>query len=577
MRPDDTVQRGPDGGGTRDLIFGEVGHYKKTAYDIPVFAGVDRMCDKYPDKPALLYLGETWTYAELKELVERFATALHGLGVRPGDKVMIYIPNCPQFLAAWFGTQKIGAVPVPVAPIYTHFELEYLLNDSGSETIVCQDTNFSYVEQVLPKTDLKRVIVINYAELLPWWKRLAGRLFDKIPDGVIKKNSHVFFFKNLIKAYPPRPPEVEIDPRADLSRILYTGGTTGFPKGVLTNHTAVVSGITDAMEIAGAKVGEGGEDTLIMVNPLFHELAQLFTLAWGLTRGNLVILLPIPDVDMILHIIQNYGVSLFVGVPTLYRMILENDRLDLYNCSTLKFCLSGADKLPLEIFNRWEERFGVPIWQGYGATEVGWVTAAPLDREPEPESIGLPLPSREVIILDPDTSEPVPQGKVGEIFVHCDYTFKHYLNKPEETKKSYISFEGRLWYRTNDFGKLGNDGQLYFVDRSADIIKYKGYRVSASEIEAVLQDHPAVIAACVVGVPDIRAGERIKGIVVLKEDVRGVSSADLLAFCRQRLSAYKIPKYIEFRDMLPKSKVGKLLRREIRDEERRKSTKGKEE
>lgn len=575
MAQDDMVRTGPKVDGQKDLIFGEVGQYEKTIYDVTVFSGVDRMCEKYPDKPAVLYLGETWSYAELQELVDSFGTALHGLGVGPGDKVMIYIPNCPQFLAAWFGSQKIGAVPVPVAPIYTYFELEYLINDSGSETIICQDTNFSYVEQVFPKTDLKRIIVTNYAELLPWWKRLAGRLFDKIPDGVVKRDKNVFFFKDLIKAYPPNLPKVEIDPRADLSRILYTGGTTGFPKGVLTNHTAVVSGIMDAMELAGAMVGEGGEDTLIMVNPLFHELAQLFVLGWGLTRGNPIVLMPIPDVDMILHVIQNYNVSLFIGVPTLYRMILDNERLDLYKCSTLKVCLSGADKLPLEISNRWKKRFGVPIWQAYGATEVGWVSAAPLDKEPVPGSIGFALPSREVIILDPDTFEPVAQGEVGELFVHCDYIFKHYLNKPEETKESYIPIDGKLWYRTTDFGKLGDDGQLYFVDRSADIIKYKGYRVSASEIEAVLQDHSAVVAACVVGVPDVRVGERIKAIVVLRQDVRGVSASDLLVFCRQRLSPYKIPKYIEFRDMLPKSKVGKLLRREIRDEERRKSTKEK--
>ena len=561
--------------GQKELIFGEVGEYEKTKYDEPVFAGIERMCEKYSDKPAIIYLGKTWTYAELKELFDRFANALYDLGVRHGDRVLIYIPNCPQFLVAYFGSQKIGAVPVPVSPIYTAYELEYLINDSGAETIICQDVNFNYVEEVLPKTVLKRIIVTNYVDLLPWLKRVVGQLFKKIPDGVVKKGEKVFFFNDLISKYPPKPPKVDINPRADLSRILYTGGTTSFPKGVLTNHTAVVSSVRDAMEIAGGNVGEGGDDKLIMVNPLFHELAQLILLAWGLMRGNPVILIPIPDVDAILYVMQKHKVTLFLGVPTLYRMILENDRLDTYDCSSLKYCLSGGDKLAIEIFNRWKEKFGVPIWQVYGATEVGWVSAAPLDRDPPAESIGLPLPSRQIKIVNTDTLEPIPQGEIGELFVRCEHTFKHYLNKPEETSRAYVELDSKLWYRTFDYVKLGDDKQLYFVDRTADIIKYKGYRVSASEIEAVLQDHPAVIAACVVGVPDVRSGERIKAIVVLKEDVKGVSSTDLLAFCRQRLSPYKIPKYIEFRDMLPKSKVGKLLRREIREEERRKTVKEK--
>ena len=558
---------------SKELIFGEVGEYEKTKYDEPVFDSLERTCEKYPDKTAIIYLGKTWTYAELKELIYRFANALYNLGIRHGERVMIYIPNCPQFLAAYFGAQKIGAVPVTVAPIYTAYEVEYLINDSGAETIICQDVNFNYVQQVLPKTPLKRIIVTNYVDLLPWGKRIIGKLFNKIPHGIVKKGEKVFFFNDLISKYPPKPPRIDINPRADLSRILYTGGTTGFPKGVLTNHTAVVSGIMDAMEIAGNNIGEGGDDTLIMINPLFHELAQLVILAWGLIRGNPVALIPIPDVDAILYIIQKHKVTLLLGVPTLYRMILENDRVDTYNCSSLKYCISGGDKLAIEIFNRWKEKFGVPIWQTYGATEIGWTTIAPLDREPPIESIGVKLPSRQIMIINPDTSEPVPQGEIGELVVRCEYTFKHYLNKPEETAKTYVELDSKLWYRTFDYVKLGDDGQLYFVDRTADIIKYKGYRVSASEIETVLQDHPAVIGACVIGVPDARSGERIKAIVVLKEDIRGVSSTDLLSFCRQRLSPYKIPKYIEFRDMLPKSKVGKLLRREIREEERRKSTK----
>lgn len=557
----------------QELIYGQVKEYEKTIYDEPVFAAIERMCEKYPDKPAIIYLGETWTYSEMKELIDRFANALYTLGVSHGDRVMLYIPNSPQFIAGFFGTMKIGAVPVPVSPIYTPFEIEYLINDAQAVYILCQDTNFGYVKEIFPKTPLRGIIVTNYAELLPWWKRTIGAIFDKIPHGVVEKDRNVYFFKELINGVSPNPPKIEINPRADLSRLLYTGGTTGFPKGVPTNHTAVVSFVSEIRKISEGFVGEGGEDRLIMINPLFHEMAQGMTMAWGLTKGNPVILMPIPDVDAILDNIQRYKVTLFLGVPTLYRMILEHDRVDMYDCSSLRLCLCGADKLPPEVNERWKKRFGKPIFQCYGATEVGFTSTSPFNREPHPESIGIPLPSREVLIVDPDTLKPVPTNEVGEVLVRCEYTFKHYWNKPEETARSFVKVDGRIFYRMGDFARRGEDGQLYFVDRGADIIKYKGYRVSASEIEAVLQDHPAVVAACVVGVPDAKTGERIKAIVVLKEDARGVSSLDLLNWCRDRLAPYKVPRYIEFRDMLPKSKVGKLLRREIRDEERRKAQK----
>lgn len=558
---------------TKELIYGQVGEYEKTIYDEPVFAAIERMCEKYPDRPAIIYLGETWTYAQLKALIDRFANALYHLGMRHGDKLMIYIPNSPQFIAAFFGSMKLGATPVPVSPIYTPFEIEYLINDCDVKYILCQDTNCGYVKEVFPKTGLEAVIVTNFADLLPWWKRAVGILFDRVPHGKIEKGEEVHLFKDLIRKYPPDPPKVDINPRADLSRLLFTGGTTGFPKGVPTNHSAVVSFVSEIRQISEGHVGEGGADILIMVNPLFHEMAQGMTMAWGLTKGNPVVIMPVPHIDAILDTIQRYHVTLMLGVPTLYRMILEHDRLDLFNCPSLRYCLCGADKLPPEVNARWKEKFGKPIFQCYGATEVGFTTTSPFDTEPKTDSIGVPLPSREVILVDPDTLEPVPDNAVGEVLVRSEYTFKHYWNKPEETARSFVPVNGRLFYRMNDFARRREDGQLYFVDRGVDIIKYKGYRVSASEIEAVLQDHEAVIAACVVGVPDARTGERIKAIVVLKDDARGVASSELNRWCRERLAPYKVPRYIEFRDMLPKSKVGKLLRREIRDEERRKAEK----
>jgi len=541
-------------------------------YDEPLIAGIERAAEKYPDRTAILYLGQRFTYRKLLEDIRRFATALHALGLRKGDKIMLYVPNCPQFLIAYFGAQVIGAVPVPVSPIYTPHEIRYLIEDAEAETVLCMDTNFRYIQEVMPETRMKRAIVTNYVDMLPAYKRLLGFLFDVVPEGKIEKGPEVHAFRRLLRSHPPNPPQVEIDPRTQLCYILYTGGTTGFPKGCILTHTGMVSFVSDISQVGEGHIEEGRE-VFIMVNPLFHQMAQGVILGMVLTRGNTAVLMPIPQVDPILKAIERHKGTLFLGAPTLYRMILENDRLPYYDLSSLKYCWSGGDVLPLEVFRRWGEKFHVPIYQVYGATEVGFTAMTPLDGHPVPGSVGIPLPSREIRIVDPETLEEVPDGSPGELLVTSEFISKEYWKKPEETARSYVEIDGKIWYRMNDFLKQDEDGQIYYVDRSADIIKYKGYRVSCSEIEATLQDHSAVVGACVVGVPDEKAGERIKAIVVLREDVRGVSGNELLKHCRDRLAPYKIPSYIEFRDMLPKSKVGKLLRREIRDEERRRTGK----
>ena len=368
---------------------------------------------------------------------------------------------------------------------------------------------------------------------------------------------------------------IQVDPMKDLAYILYTGGTTGFPKGVPGNHLGMTSYVRDIMEDVVAGHLEEGKDTYIAVNPLFHIMALGFFVAAGLNSGNTTILMPVPQTDAILSSIQKYKVRWFLGVPALYRMILENDRLDQYDLKSFRYCFCGGDVLPIEVVKRWKALLGIPIYQVYGSTEAGHVTYSRLNKEPDLMSIGLPLKSRKCKIVDPDTLEPVPTGETGELLVTSDYTIKQYWNKPEETRRAYVEIDGETYYRMGDYVRQDEQGEIHYIERSADIIKYKGYRVSASEIEAVLQDHPTVIGACVVGIPDPRVGERIKAMVVLKEDARGVDAPELLKWCRERLAPYKIPQYIEFRDMLPKSKVGKLLRREIREEEKRRISKEK--
>jgi len=532
------------------------------------FTRFDRMSEKYPDRPAVVYLGTPFSYKKLRDLSERFAGSLSDLGVGKGDRVMIYTANCIQWLISFLAVQKLGAVIVPVSPIYTSFEIEYMLKDSGAETIICQDTNFCYVQEVFATTPLKRAVVTNLADLVPPWKRLLGFLFDRVPAGRVDRSDRVFLFKSLLN-HAPLGKSPDMNPWKDLSYILYTGGTTGFPKGVPGNHIGMTSYVNDVTEdVAGDHLLEG-RDVYIAVNPLFHIMALGLCMAVGLNKGNCVLLMPVPQVDAILETIERYKVRWMLGVPALYRMILENDRRDRYDLSSLTHCYCGGDVLPVEVFKRWKDLLGIPIYQVYGSTEAGHVTYSRIDGNPRPTTIGLPLASRECLVIAPETLQPVADGESGELVVTSPYTIKEYLNKPEETKRSYVEIQGKTFYRMGDFVKRDEDGQIVYVERSADIIKHKAFRVSASEVEAVLQDHPTVIGACVVGIPDPKVGERIKAIVVLKEDARGVSGTDLIRWCRERLASYKVPGYIEFRDMLPKSKVGKLLRREIRDEEKR--------
>ncbi len=538
------------------------------------FTRFDRMCDRYPDRTAVVYLGTRFTYRRLRSLSHRFAGGLSGLGIGKGDRVMVYIPNSIQWVIAFLAIQKLGAVIVPVSPIYTSHEIAYMIEDAGVETVICMDTNYCYIQETFGGTGLKRVVVTNLVDLLPLWKRVVGVLFDKIPTGRVDRDARLVSFKSLLRGNDAAP-EAAIDPATDLSYILYTGGTTGFPKGVPGTHIAMTSYVNDVTDdVAGEYLKEGG-DTYIAVNPLFHIMALGLFMAVGLNKGNATVLMPTPQTDAILASIERRRVRWMLGVPALYRMILENDRVDGYDLSSLQYCFCGGDVLPEEVKERWRERCGIPIYQVYGSTEAGHVTYSRIGEEPSPRAIGYPLKSRECRVVDPATLETLADEETGELFVTSPYTVKDYLNKPEETRKTYVELDGKTWCRMGDFVSRKPSGELIYMERSADIIKHKGYRVSASEVEAVLQDHPTIIGACVVGIADEKVGERIKAIVVLKEDARGVGGAELTKWCGDRLASYKVPSYIEFRDMLPKSKVGKLLRREVRDDERRRSAKEK--
>ena len=537
-----------------------------------IYGSFEEAVKRNPNKPALIYLGENYPYFLLKELVLQFAASLHCLGIGEDDRVILNLYNLPQTIIAWLALQRLGVIPILVAPVYTAYDLKYLAKDSGAETILCMDSNLRYVVEVLPETPLKRVIVTNMIDLVSWWKRLISKGFNRVPKGKIPFGKDFFSFNKLLKeGHPSSLPPFQKRGEGRTALMLYTGGTTGFPKGVPLSENFF---LIRALEWRGASEGVTplGECITVLSAPLYHIIGEMDGISPLIVGGETVILLPRVVLDAMFDHIQRYRATNIFAVPAMYRMILEHDRVDYYDFSSLRYCGTGGDAMPVEVGNRWLKRFKIPLYQGYGATELCGAISLSYARDgiPLEGSAGKIVPTDRFKLVDPETLKEVPPGEPGELLGTCDHAVKAYWNKAEETEECFLNIGGEIWYRTKDIVRVDEDRWLFFMDRSVDMIKHKGYRIAAAEVERVLQAHHAVLAACVVGVPDASVGERIKAFVVLKTDVRGVSSYELMKWCRDRLASYKVPTYIEFRDMLPKSKVGKMLRREMREEERRK-------
>ncbi len=535
------------------------------------FLSFEAVCREQGQKTAIIFLGETYSFSQLNQMVLNMACSMCGLGIEPGDRVVIYLYNLPQTLIVWLALQRIGAIPVMVAPVYTGYDVQYMANDVEARVIFCMDTNVSYVLDVLDRTSVTKVVITNMVELLPGWKRLFGRGFNRIPKGQIPRGRQFQLFRELLRRGDPRRlPSLQRDPLGT-AVMLYTGGTTGFPKGV-----PISAGLFLSRSLEWGKAAEGlvsqGEGRTLLSAPLYHVIGQMDAFTPLLITGETLILLPRVVLDALLHHVQTHKATRMFAVPALYRMILEHDRVDQYDLRSLKYCGTGGDVMPVEVARRWRRKFGIPLYQGYGSTELGGAVSLSYakDGEPPEGAAGRISPGVMYRLVDPDTLEPLAPGEPGELLATSPYAVQEYWRKPEETEKCFLRSAGETWYRTKDLVEVDQDRWLYFRDRSVDLIKHKGYRVAAAEVERVLQEHPAVIAASVVGVPDEKLGERIKAFVVLKEDIKGVSGYELIRWCKERLAPYKVPQYIEFRDMLPKSKVGKFLRRELREEEYRK-------
>jgi long-chain acyl-CoA synthetase len=517
----------------------------------------DEATARAPDRAALVFYGRTIAYRELRDATDRLACALARLGLKKGERVALYLLNSPQFIIAYFAALKCGAVVTPISPVYTSHEVRFQLEDSGARAIICQDILYEKVEKSGAKLDF--VVLTSVNEYLPALKRLFSK------SAVVASAPGVHWLQELLKSHPPEAPPVALDPRTDLAAMPYTGGTTGKPKGVMLTHYNLM-----ASQISGQAAFpnfEPGKEVILAFLPFFHIYGQVVIMLNSMIQGNLLVLFTSADTEAILAAMERYQATVFYGVPTLYEYLKDHKDTDKANWRRLKLVLSGSDTLRESTMQGWARRTGSQIIEGYGMSE----TAAsghinPIHR-PKAGSFGCPVPNMQAAVIDAQTLEFVAAGTTGELVLSGPSVMQGYWNRPEENERSFIERAGRRWMRTGDLVRMDDEGYFHYYDRSKDLIKYKGHSVFAKDVEDVLYGHPQIKAAGVVGVPDPAVGQRIKAIVVLQADARGkVSEDEVKAFCRERLAEYKVPQVVEFRGELPKTDVGKVSRRELREE-----------
>ena len=532
--------------------------------EIPLFDFLRKTGEKYPNNTALVYFDKEITYKELDLTTDKFAAALNDLGVKKGDKVAIFLPNVPQFIISYYGAIKIGAITTAISPLYKEREVEHQLNDSEAETIIVLDLLYPIVEKVWEKTQLKRVIVTSLKEYMPTTKAFLGSLFKKIPLRKIERKPSVHFFQELLRKYAPKPPTIEIDPKEDLVALQYTGGTTGIAKGAMLTHMNLVS---NAVMCAAWLRGSEGKETFLAVLPLFHIYGMTTGMNAPIHLAGKIIMLPRFDLVDTFKAIQKHKVTVFCGAPTMYSLLLAHPDLSKYDCTSIRFCISGSAPLPPEVQRKFMEVTSGVLVEGYGLTESSPVTHCnPLDKTLKTVkvgSIGLPWPDTDAKIVDAETGEKeLKHGEIGELIVKGPQIMKGYWKIPEET--SEVLRNG--WLYTGDIGKMDEDGYFYITDRKKDLIKYKGYSVYPRELEDVLYEHPAIKICGVIGKPDPVAGEIPKAFIVLKEGTP-TTEKEIMDFANEKVAPYKAIRAVEFRKELPMTLVGKVLRRVLREED----------
>ncbi|MCA1063630.1 long-chain-fatty-acid--CoA ligase [Rossellomorea aquimaris] len=522
----------------------------------------------YNSKVAIEFMGKEMTYKELHESALKFAHYLKTLGIEKGDRVAIMLPNTPQSVIAYYGILYAGGVVVQTNPLYMEREIEYQMKDSGAKVILTLDILYPRVSKVMKYTDLEHIIVTAIKDYLPFPKNLIYPFIQKKQYGIVVKVDHAgqnHLFTEIMKTSKAESTEHAFDFENDIALLQYTGGTTGFPKGVMLTHRNLVANAS--MCDAWLYKCKKGEERVLGILPFFHVYGMTAVMILSVMQGYKMILLPKFDPETTLKTIQKQKPTLFPGAPTIYIGLLNHPELSKYDLSSIDSCLSGSAPLPVEVQQQFEDVTGGKLVEGYGLTESSPVTHSNFlwDKERIKGSIGVPWPSTDAAIHSLETGEPLPPNEIGEIVVKGPQVMKGYWNRPEETEQTLK--DG--WLLTGDLGYMDEKGYFYVVDRKKDMIIAGGFNIYPREIEEVLYEHPAIQEVVAAGVPDAYRGETVKAYVVLKEG-ETLTEEELNEFARKFLAAYKVPRIYEFRKELPKTAVGKILRRALVDEERKK-------
>jgi long-chain acyl-CoA synthetase len=540
--------------------------------DRPVTWLLDNTARRYPNNTAIIYYGHKITYAQLSTLANRFAIGLQKIGVKKGDRVAIALPNIPQYPIAFYGALRAGAVVVPTNPLYTERELSHQLNDSGATVLVMLDTFYPSVRNIRAQTVLEQVIVTDAADFLPPLLRTLYPLSQrgvKVPEPKLsaeelKSDPTLHTVKSFLSVHKGSvaafnlPVSVTGD---DLAALQYTGGTTGLAKGAMLTHRNILA---NAMQTRyWTPQAREGKEVALCVAPFFHAYGLTVGMNFSILAAASMVLLPRFKTKDVLSAIRRYKPTLFPGIPTMYIAIMREAGKDNAQLQSIKYCISGAAPLPAKVQEDFERMAGATLVEGYGLSEASPVTHCnPLTEKRRNGSIGFPLPDVEAIIVNQQTGEPMPVGEIGELLVKGPNIMKGYWKREDETNAIFVNG----WMHTGDIGKMDEDGYFYIIERAKDMIIAAGFNIYPREVEEVLFRYPDIAEAAVAGVPDAYRGETVAAFIVLKSGIAPSEETRqaIVAFCKRELAAYKVPRVIEFRETLPKSIIGKILRRELR-------------
>ena len=558
--------------------------YEIEGYEKPLFSILDDAARDYPDETYTIFNDFTRTFTEVKETADRVANFLSSRGIKPGDRIGIFLPNLPHYPEIFFGILKAGGVCVTCNPLYQASELNFQLKDSGAKAVFVMDHPEFYATatKAIVGSDVETVVICNVKSYLPWLKGFLGSLFGKIPKADSHESGHLMF-DDIVRSARPEPPDLNIDAVNDEALVLYTGGTTGVPKGARLSHANLLSNIMSTEQYAriplsaGAKpqkVEKGGAHTYLGVLPWYHSFGLTLCMLTSCINASRLVCIPDPRAGDppftgVLEAVEKYKVTIVIAVPTIYSAFVNHPLLNKFDLSSIVGCGSGAAPLPVEVIKQFEEKTGAVIFEGYGLTETSPViTLNPTNLDQRKiGSVGMPFLSTDIKIVDLETGlQELPRGEDGEIAASGPQIMLGYWNKPGANEEVFREIDGKRYFLTGDIGHLDEEGFIVITDRKKDLIIVGGFNAYPKEIEEEIYTHPKVALVAVVGVPDPRSGEAVKAFVQLKPGEEATEE-EFMEFCKTKLAGYKRPREIEFRDNLPVSVVGKVLRRVLRDEE----------